>query len=398
MKIVHLAPFLQDDAGRVIADLADGQRARGHHVTVVASRTNTPECRNDQSLLDRLDGCGVATYLADSLAIRDYGANLAAARLLGDVVAQQDGPDVIHAHGTVPALIALMFAGRRRKPVGLLQTVHEWNAPKSAGQATADVYVLNMMDRVAAASSHTSAILRGLGASGAHLRLVPVGVGEADAQLDHRDRTVLDEMRRARKRGAFVIACPGNIGPRRNHDLVIEALARLQQLRSTRQFHIVFTGTGNADQLSVLAQSANQLSRITFCGSTRAPRAIAAEADAVLPISRHDQTIDVLEAFCDRALAIVSDTQEMSELVTDSVTGLRFADGNVDALARVMHAAAERPLAERQAIIDRARRRYEQGHTLAAMLDAYELEYEVIAPEVQRSGRTSRRYLRAVNG
>ena len=46
MKITHLTPYLQDDAGRVITDLAVGQRAMGHEVTVMASRTGVPGYSN----------------------------------------------------------------------------------------------------------------------------------------------------------------------------------------------------------------------------------------------------------------------------------------------------------------------------------------------------------------
>ena len=85
-----------------------------------------------------------------------------------------------------------------------------------------------------------------------------------------------------------------------------------------------------------------------------------------------------------------------SELVTDGITGCRFAEGNVEALARVLLAIAARPEADRRAVVERARRRYEQSHTWRGMLEAYDAEYRVVAPDAH--ARPARRHLRAVNG
>lgn len=396
MKITHLAPYLQDDAGRVITDLAVGQRAMGHDVTVVASRTGVPGFSNSQAHLDRLDASGVTTYLADSLFVRDYAANLAVVRLLGDVVGLHDGPDVLHSHGIVASLISLIFAGRRRRPMGLLHTMHAWHVSKTAGQSAADVHVLNLVDRVATSSAYAAAILRGLGVSGAHQRVVPHGVGEADAEPDIRDRAVLEEMRRARRRGALVMACVGTIGSRIDQALLVEAMAKLRLDSGAPPCYGVFAGDGEVEGLSGLIQARGLSSSLVVRGFTRAARLIAAEADVLVVPSRSDgQPIEVLEAFCDRTLVLVGDNPEMAELVTDGVTGYRFAEGNVESLSRVIQSVAERPDADRRTVVERARRRFEQSHTLRGMLDAYDAEYHVVAPDAR--SRPVRRHLRAVN-
>jgi glycosyltransferase involved in cell wall biosynthesis len=396
MKITHLTPFLQDSAGRVITDLAVGQREMGHQVTVVASRTGVSGYANGQAHLDRLDASGVTTYLADSLFVRDYAANLSVVRLLGDVVGQHDGPDVVHAHGIVAGLIGLMFAGRRRRPMGLLQTMHAWNVTKTAGQSAADVHVLNLMDRVATSSAYAAEILRGLGVAGGHLRVVPHGVGELEIEPDSRDRAVIDDMRKARKRGALVFACVGPGGSQNNQTLLVDAVARFKQMAGAAPCYGVFAGNGAAEGLSERIQSQGLAGQLAVRGFTRAARAIAAEADVlVVPSPNDGQPMEVLEAFCDRTLVMVSDTPELSELVTDGITGCRFAEGNVESLARVLRALAERSAADRQAVVERARRRYEQSHTLRGMLDAYDAEYQIVAPEAR--SRPPRRHLRAVN-
>ncbi len=397
MKIIHLAPYLQDDAGRVITDLAVGQRAMGHDVTLVASRTGVPGYGNSQAHLDRLDASGVTTYLADSLFVRDYAANLSVVRLLGDVIGQHTSPEVVHAHGIVASVIGLLFAGRRRRPMGLLHTVHEWHGARTAGQSAADVHVLNLMDRVVTPTTYAAALLRGLGVSGAHLRVVPNGVGGAEVEPDMRDRAVLEGMRRARKRGALVLASVGTNSLRRNQALLVDALARLRHIDRAPMLYGVFAGDGEVEGLSDLIQSQGLAAALVVRGFTRAARLIAAEADVlVVPSRSHAQPMEVLEAFCDRTFVLAGDTPELSDLVIDGVTGARFAEGNVDALARSLHALAERTDADRRAVVERARRRYEQSHTLRGMLEAYEDEYHVVAPEIR--SRPGRRHLRVVNG
>jgi glycosyltransferase involved in cell wall biosynthesis len=366
----------------------------GHDVVVVSSRTGVPGYSNSQAHVDRLDASGITTYLADSLFVRDYAANLAVVRLLSDVVGQDDA-DVVHAHGVVAGLIGVIFAGRRRRPMGLLHTMHAWNTTKTAGQTAADVHVLNLMDRVATSSAHSAAILRGLGVSGAHLRVVPHGVGEAQVEPDHRDRAVIDEMRKARKRGALVMACVGAVGARNNHDVFVDAIARMKQSPSAPLCYGVFAGDGEIDGVANLIQAHGLASHAVVRGFTRASRLIAAEADVLVVPSRSDgQPMEVLEAFCDRTLVLASDTPELSELVTDGITGCRFAEGNGDSLVRAIQQLAGRSDADRQAVIERARRRYEQSHTWRGMLEAYDEEYRVIGPE--RQARPARRHLRAV--
>jgi glycosyltransferase involved in cell wall biosynthesis len=395
MRITHLAPYLQDDAGRVITDLAVGQRAMGYHVTVVASRTGVPGFANGQTHLDRLDESGVMTYLADSLFVRDYAANLSVVRLLGEVVGQHGGPDVIHAHGIAAGLIALLFAGRKRRPMGLVHTMHAWQVAKPAGQSAGDVQVLNLMDRVITSSAHAAAVLRGLGVSGAHLRVVPSGVAEAEIEPDNRDRAVLEEMRRARKRGALVVACVGTIGLRRHQALLVEAIDRLKAQGAGARIFGVFAGDGEVEGLSSLIQARGLGQALIVRGFTRAARALVAEADVLVVPSRSEgQPIEVIEAFCDRTLVVASDAPEVSELVTDGVTGCRFAQDNPESLARVLAALTERPVADRDAVIERARRRYEQSHTLRGMLESYDSEYRIVAPEA--SPRPMRRQLRVI--
>jgi len=79
--------------------------------------------------------------------------------------------------------------------------------------------------------------------------------------------------------------------------------------------------------------------------------------------------------------------------VIDGVTGCRFAEGNPEALARVLCRVAAMPAAERTSLVERARRKYEQSHTDHVMLDLYQAEYDRLAPHAQRPAR---RYLRAV--
>jgi glycosyltransferase involved in cell wall biosynthesis len=217
-----------------------------------------------------------------------------------------------------------------------------------------------------------------------------------EVEPDHRDRAVIEEMRKARKRGALVLACVGAIDARNHQTLLVDAMARLKQLAGAAPCYGVFAGDGEVQGLSERIQSQGLAGQLVVRGFTRAARAIAAEADVLVVTSRSEgQPMEVIEAFCDRTLVLVGDTPDLSELVTDGITGCRFAEGNVESLARVLRALADRPDADRGAVVERARKRYEQSHTLRGMLDAYDAEYQIVAPEAR--SRPPRRHLRAVN-
>ena len=267
MKILHLATFLQGGAGRVIVDLVAEQRRAGHDVAVITSRTGAPGYGHYGEYLETLRRISVPIQLVDSLFTRETGANLAVVRALDATYPAGTEPAILHAHAAVPSLIALTFAGARRRPMAILQTMHGWGMQKTAAQAAADVTVMNLVDRVGVPSRHAADQLAGLGVASRRITVVPYGVGTLHASRDMRDDDALVEIARARRGGAFVIACVGTIGARKNQRLLVDALALVPK---DVAIHAVFVGDGDAEGLREVAAAAGIEHRVQVLGTDRA--------------------------------------------------------------------------------------------------------------------------------
>jgi glycosyltransferase involved in cell wall biosynthesis len=386
MKILHLATFLQGGAGRVIADLAVAQRAAGHDVTVVASRTGVPGYGNYDAYLNRLEFEGVSLRLVDSLFARDHAANLQVVRALDEMFPAGSEPAIVHTHAAMPSLIAMIYAGGRRTSPAIVQTMHGWGVEKTAQQADMDVAVINRVDRVVVPSRHSREILTSLGVAAARVNVVPYGVAQDRVELGEIDEGAFVEMAHARHRGALIVACVGTIGARKNQALLVDAIGRL---RGRLSIHGVIFGDGETAALQQRIDAARLADVIRVHGYSSAARRLAASADLlVLPSQSEGQPLSILEAFCDGTLVAVSDIPELAELVDDGRTGLRFAAGDTRALADALIRFAALSNAERRGIRARARGVYEANFTVAQMTQSYELVYgEVLRASADRPAR-----------
>jgi glycosyltransferase involved in cell wall biosynthesis len=371
MKILHLTTFLQGGAGRVVVDLITEQRRAQHDVALITSRTGAPGYGHYPAYLEALYRLDVSVQFVDSLFTREPAANLAVVRALDARFPPGAEPAVLHAHAAVPSHIALTFAGARRRPLAIVQTMHGWGVNKSPAQTAADIAVMNLVDRVAVPSRHAADLLAGLGVGPRRTTVVPYGISPLPASRDTRDDDALVEIDRARRHGAFVLACVGTIGPRKNQRLLVEALALVPRHVA---LHCVFVGDGDADGLRAAAESAGVAHRIQVLGYRPAARQIAALADAlVLPSESEGQPLAVLEAFLDGTLVVVSDIPELTELVVHDQTGLTFPAGNAAALADTLARLVSLPEPLRQAM--RAQARAQHLNTVAGMALRYQELY-----------------------
>ena len=370
MKILHLTTFLQGGAGRVIVDLiAEQQRAR-HDVSLVTSRTGAPGYGHYPAYLEALYRMDVPVLMVDSLFAREPGANLAVVRALDARYPRGSEPDILHGHAAVPGHIALTFAGARRRPMAIVQTMHGWGVHKTAAQTAADVTVMNLVDRVGVPSRHAADQLIGLGVATRQVTVVPYGIRPLAASRDTRDDDALVEIDRARRDGAFVIACVGTIGARKNQRLLVEALAHVPK---SVAIHAVFVGDGDADGLRACAETAGVARRVQVLGYRPAARQIAALADAlVLPSESEGQPLAVLEAFQDGTLVVVSDIPELTELVVDGHTGLTFPARDAVAFAETLRRLVAMPEVLREAMRSQAKAQHAHRHSTAAMAQKYE--------------------------
>ncbi|MEO8070455.1 MAG: glycosyltransferase family 4 protein [Acidobacteriota bacterium] len=390
--ILHLTTFLQGGAGRVITALASGQQRAGHEVTVVTSRAEVPGYGNYHAYLDQLCRCGVSVHLADSLFSRDYPQNLNVVRLLGALYSRAAEPDVIHAHAAIPSLIGLLFAGSRRASFPIVQTMHGWGIVKSAAQASTDVNLMNLVDRVVVPSRHAADQLATLGVSPARILRVPYGVPQMACDDEACDRpgaccsgdtgcgpvsghgdvaadALAARMDLARRQDVFVIACVGTFGERKNQTLLVDAIARLE---GSRRVLAVFLGDGDAAPLERRVRELGLAGVCAVHGYTAAARRLVGRADAVILPSRSEgQPVTVLEAFADGTVVAVSDIPELAELVEDDVTGVLFKTDDSRSLAAAIARMIAMPATQRRRLRAEARAAYLSEFSEDAMMRRY---------------------------
>jgi glycosyltransferase involved in cell wall biosynthesis len=280
-----------------------------------------------------------------------------------------------------------MLAGCWRRPIVLVQTMHGWGIAKTTLQAATDVGVMNLMDVVVTPSQSSRATLVAQGVNPSRIRVVPYGVDAGDEAFHSGDTDLAADMWERRRNGAFVIACVGSVGLRKNQRLLVEAIARLRAPGATVT---MFLGEGDTAQLQQFAEAAGVAGDVRVCGYTPGARRLAREADVlILPSRSEGQPVSILEAFCDRTLVIAANIPELTELVSHSRTGLLFTADNAASLADAIVSARSLAPGERRAIVDRARLRYEARFSLQAMIDGYLTIYDAQVgrtPAMRRAG------------
>ena len=372
MKILHIGTFLQGGAGRILVDLAIEQQRTGHAVSVVLSKTTSGGYEHYPAHLEELHQHAIPVQLLDSTSHRDTSANMAVVDALEAAIPAGTEPEVIHTHATTPSVIAALFAGVRRRPIALVQTIHGSELHEIREHAL-DVTVLNRVDCVTVPAQKSAQLLESLGVGRSRVEVVPFAIRRSCAPLEPNDEEAVLKLIRARRAGTFVVACVGRVGERKNQRLLVEAI---RLLPPNFRIHVIFVGEGELDALAAAADTLGVSDRIQILGYRRAARRIAAMADAmVLPSRSEGQPLALLEAFQDGTLVITSDIAELKELVTDGITGFSFEAGNAAALANRLVQVAALPNPSRHAIRALARARHVEQFSTSAMARRYDEVY-----------------------
>jgi glycosyltransferase involved in cell wall biosynthesis len=253
--------------------------------------------------------------------------------------------------------------------------MHGWGQARTPDQVTTDVGLLNLMDQVAVPTTHSARLLSALGVSPSRTAVVPYGVRSIPPRPGDADRAMLAEIAEARRAGHLVVACIGTLGVRKNQPLLVEAVARLSDLRLL----CLFVGDGDDRPLREAVSRHGCADRIRLQGYSRGARAIAAEADLlVLPSQSGGQQVSMLEAFCDGTLVAVSDVPELLEHVEDGVTGLVFPADDAGALAAAITRVAALSPEQRLSMREAARARYLAHFTVSRMVERYAALYTAL--------------------
>lgn len=380
MRLLHLAASLQGGAGRVIADLARAQAHARHDVTIVTSvRTPAPA-------LEELRLAGVTVVTVHSDFDRSPASQMAVVEGLDTLVPIERAPRVLHTHDAVATVAALLFAGARRKAVGLVQTLHGWGRLHAADQVATDLTVLKLLDRVVVPSAHAARRLAALGVPPSRIACVPYGVAQTAAASSPDEDLAAIEMTRARRQGRFVVAWAGTEASAREAADLLDAVAML----ADEPLLCVMLTSPSDGAVADLVRRRHPGGRVLVCPDTTGGRVVVAAADLVLvPDAAPAHVRAAIGAFGDGTLVAVADGPDLIELVQGGATGGIFGAGGSSALADVIRRFVRVPNPTRRALREQARAAFVRQFTLAAMVDHYQRIYHAL-PDVPRSGRRRR--------
>jgi phosphatidyl-myo-inositol dimannoside synthase len=158
--------------------------------------------------------------------------------------------------------------------------------------------------------------------------------------------------------GPFRILCVGRLIRRKRQDQLITAISLLKERGIEAWLELVGTG----DEEAAYRAEADRLGvsdRVTFAGYVPREKIVPRYASAhvfALPSENEGMSVSMLEAMAAGLPVVVSRTGGTSELVEESVTGLTFDCGDVQALvAHLGRLAGDRALCERMGRAARAK-------------------------------------------
>lgn len=362
--IVHLAPFLQGGAGRVVATLARAQR-RDHRVLVATSRTPEPGFENYPEYLSSLRDAGCELIEVDSLFKRDRALNESAVTAIIAALGAAR-PAIVHAHAAVAARIGQSLGG----PV--LQTMHGWSRHKSQAHSAEDLAIMAAVDVVVFPSVASREQLFSLGGRFRHTAVVPNGISSTVAASPL--PSPLADLPERRAAGTRILLAIGSLTAQKNQRLIIEALPEV-----ARRQDVLAVFVGEGPELDALTRRAAELGlqdRVRFAGYVTHAAATLQIADLLIqPSLAESFGLAVVEAFRAEVPVAVSTIPPLLELVADTGCGWTFSPDSPAQLAAAIHTVLSLAPHERGATVDRARQLFLARFTDDRMIAAYDDVY-----------------------
>ena len=282
---------------------------------------------------------------------KDVGGLMRAARDVRRLV-RQEGYDIVHVHGPIPAFVTRWALRHVRKGTGtsVVYTVHGFHFHRGgpflrnaiygaleriAAPWTDEIVVINREDLAAA--------LRFRAPGPEHVTLMP-GIGVDTSRYaptvvsDAVVATVRKELDLGPEQVAFVMIAELNPGKR--HFDAIEALARCGRDNAV----LLCAGRGPLrDAIEARARALGVGPRVHLLGYRNDIPALLRASDAlVLPSEREGLPRSVMEALCLERPVIATRIRGVTELVSDD-TGVLCEVGDVAALSEAMRLVVDRP-------------------------------------------------------
>jgi glycosyltransferase involved in cell wall biosynthesis len=347
-------------------DLARALKERGHSVWFACVRGDVLEAH--------VRAAGVTLVEELSLERTARPSWLAAQISTLRRVIQTREIDVVHAHQTHDHWLAAL--GRRGTAAALVRTVHHRRAVHAGPAAR---WLLRRTDALVAVSEGIAARLRATGTPARRVTVVP-GAVDAERFTPAVDGT---PVRVELELGAApTVGCVARLVPKRGHDVLLRAVARLRDRMPEVRLVLVGRGEGRP-VLESLVRELGLEKTVLFAGYRGAdlPAVLAAiDCFVLLGVGSEETCRAVLEAMAVARPVVAARAGAIPEIVVDGETGW-LVDPTPETVAAALEAALrDRPRARQ--LGEAGRRRVEALFTSARRAALVEGVYtQVIAKE-----------------
>jgi L-malate glycosyltransferase len=272
-------------------------------------------------------------------------------------VVQEREIDVVHAHQTHDHWLAAL--GRRGTGARLVRTVHHRRAAHAGPAAR---WLLKRTDALIAVSGGIAARLRATGAPAAQVTVVPGAVDSERFTPGVDGAPVRLELGLG---DAPTVGCVARMVPKRGHDVLLRAMARLRDRMPDVRLVLVGRGEGQP-ALESLVRELGLEKTVVFAGYRGAdlPAVLAAlDCFVLLGVGSEETCRAVLEAMAVARPVVAAPVGAVPEIVVDGETGW-LVTATPDAVAAALEAAVSDRARGRQ-LGEAGRRRVEALFTPA---------------------------------
>lgn len=280
------------------------------------------------------------------------------------------GPDIVHSHEVVPALLGGLAARGASEAVRLFHRHHGLTFGRHAIVSRAASRVNHATVAVSASAAGYAKALDRTAAT----RVLVAHNGVPDLAPVNRDDVLSLRGRFGVPEEGLTVGIIARLRPEKGHRVLFEAAHRLAH-RSARPVRVVVVGDGPArDEFRGAARALGVSA--TFVGHQDELAPWYALSDVVaIPSFADACPRGALEALASGTPVVASDVDGLPELIQHERTGVLVPPGDADALASAIERLGKDPM-QRQLLGEAARNDYEGRFTMAAMVDRWITAYD----------------------
>ncbi len=378
MNIIHITTFLQGGAGRIIKEIAEYQKTRGHNVVIVTNLTEEIGYCNYYEYLNELQNLKIPCLKVDSTFKRNMYLNLKVVEKVRNIL-MKENIDIIHAHAAVPAMVGVIARSGINRYIPVIQTMHGWGTNKREEQEKMDVTIMNGLDKVITVSKNDEKLMIKKGVDNEKLLTIYNGIQEKD-KYKILDKDIIFDIKSHRKNGYRILGCIGTICERKNQELLIEAI---NNSKKDEKIFCVFIGEGDKlNELRTKVKSYKIENRIKFYGYKANASSYIKYFDYYIFTSLSEGlSIALLEGLREKVPVICSDIPAFNEFIENNKTGYLFKSNNVDSLRSLLDEVLKHSYQYEKDLMENAYYEYNNKFTIDIMMKSYKKLYKYIIGE-----------------